>query len=677
MVMLDQILKGDAVNDKGKLKGKDKVKDGETNNNTSFKEFFSTLLGSSDVDVNELDGAKLDQIENLDDELLDGDFLDYLTELFGDELIEELDIELDGEIMLDDIELLKDLYDTVLMIEDIGVEIEDLDFETIDDILDAIGLESTVENISAMLNELLNFEDYLDLPKTFDKNYKEENSMEKVLIALEESEDDLITLIEDDEKAAEALLALILTQQSIEDTTLKYHQENSQKANEENSELVKLLSQDFKHQQMGLNITDENAGNVGVNNLNDEDKLVKLKQVLAMELNQEWNIKDAKKSKDIENLDLEELKQLKDFLNEGIKKLKENAKKFTEEKATNNELKEYKDELKILSKAAKNEEGDKSKPKKLLENILSRAINKEDTKKYWTKALEDYNTQAHTYDSKGRLNDKSFKNQMIQQILPSDAQNDSQAKLKINALRNAIDHNTDSNNDSEIKERLSQMKANNNRYGLFNLSNLNNSGNLNRSSQSQDTTFNLQEFFNHSELENLRGNLTNRENMLNESRTLNLQNREAFVERLAEEIMKFASLKRDQNTFTLNIRLKPERLGNLRLQFTSQDGVMQGEIAAQSQQARQIIQANLTQLREQLEAQGYEFDSLDVTSDDNNTDLQYENRDNMNEGGQSNSKNNKTSLDGEDFDLFGSGEEELSEEDMVSEPGMSKVDYLV
>ncbi len=191
------------------------------------------------------------------------------------------------------------------------------------------------------------------------------------------------------------------------------------------------------------------------------------------------------------------------------------------------------------------------------------------------------------------------------------------------------------------------------------------------------TTLNLENIFNQTEMEALKSELGSTDKAsTRETNSFNLLNREAFVGRIAEEIMKFASLKRSDGTFTLNLRLKPEKLGNLRLQFTSEDGVMRGEITASSQQARQIIQANLSQLREQLEAQGYEFDSLDVATGED-TGFQSENTEDNKGDDDSKGKKSNRQIDpepdlSEDEEILDSKAEGASE-------GLDyeRIDYLV
>ncbi len=86
-----------------------------------------------------------------------------------------------------------------------------------------------------------------------------------------------------------------------------------------------------------------------------------------------------------------------------------------------------------------------------------------------------------------------------------------------------------------------------------------------------------------------------------------------LINHLKDLMVKNIEVGQKNNEQTLQIQLKPEYLGQLRMQFSLQDGELRGHIWAQNQQVKELIQTNLVELRNQLGEQGLNFSELDVS----------------------------------------------------------------
>ncbi|MDD2421125.1 MAG: flagellar hook-length control protein FliK [Heliobacteriaceae bacterium] len=62
----------------------------------------------------------------------------------------------------------------------------------------------------------------------------------------------------------------------------------------------------------------------------------------------------------------------------------------------------------------------------------------------------------------------------------------------------------------------------------------------------------------------------------------------------------------------LTLQLKPEFLGQLHLQVITEDGLVSARFLAENPQVKQLLEGNLTQLKQSLEEQGLRFDRLEV-----------------------------------------------------------------
>lgn len=67
----------------------------------------------------------------------------------------------------------------------------------------------------------------------------------------------------------------------------------------------------------------------------------------------------------------------------------------------------------------------------------------------------------------------------------------------------------------------------------------------------------------------------------------------------------------------MTVQLKPENLGKLSLEIVAERGVLVAKFVAESQQVKQIIEANLPQLKDALESQGLNVQGFSVSVGDN------------------------------------------------------------
>ena len=768
MVMLDQILKGDAVSDKGKLieknMAKDKAKDGiKDDNNTSFKEVFLTALSGTDNDINDI--ADIDQTE-FEDIDIDFDFANFSYE------------ELEN------------------ILDEMGLDLDELDLGAIEAVLDILGAEHSLQNMNKILEKFLELEDHLDidLENIFDKNTEmiSKQELDKILdeLKLEDSQADMEKMFQMFRELEESLdldnLLLSIRYDQSNDELIESATEELSLDADKVKEILDIL--DLDHDLGGLQDMLEKllskTQHSNTENLDKElninsDELDKILDVLKLEHSQAdmeqmfQMFRELEERLDLDNLalDTDKVKEIFDILDldHDLGGLQDMLDTFLNHQDTNNltrlitaledsneklemlleqdgealdvliglvlmqnalegsnddlnntkqesnnshlinmtdkeEIARQVENLRLLLTGESKEETDSKKAPQLegeLNSILdSLQDNAKNAAKNKTKPNSTELNMLYRMIENSKDNEEATPQKILQKLINNSGNASSKQAFDLNyktsnkynnlaKLNNhrydregkltndklAINENKQSTMDNLNYTRAEAItKGRNFHFGNFS-NQFNNTLNVTNNNQ-ESTILNLEDIFNHSELEALRNELNGREHAtVNETRNSGLYNREAFVERMAEEIMKFASLRKDKDSFTLNLRLKPERLGNLRLQFTTQDGVMRGEIAAQNQQAREIIQANLSQLREQLEAQGYEFDSLDVATGDD-TSFQFENQNDKTDAESKRNNKGKTHKD-DKIELIGEEELDLDSEDMTLDAGYSSVDYLV
>ncbi|NLI88834.1 MAG: flagellar hook-length control protein FliK [Epulopiscium sp.] len=90
-------------------------------------------------------------------------------------------------------------------------------------------------------------------------------------------------------------------------------------------------------------------------------------------------------------------------------------------------------------------------------------------------------------------------------------------------------------------------------------------------------------------------------------------NSKLVLDQIVEKI-KVATV--DENPM-MNIQLKPEHLGKLTMEVVSKQGLMTAQFKVESDKTKEVLEQNIQQLRETLEAKGLIIDELEVTVEQN------------------------------------------------------------
>ncbi len=142
------------------------------------------------------------------------------------------------------------------------------------------------------------------------------------------------------------------------------------------------------------------------------------------------------------------------------------------------------------------------------------------------------------------------------------------------------------------------------------------------------------------------------------------------VRQVIEEIR--LTVKADTTSFEM--QLNPEHLGKINLQVAAKNGVVTAQIATETLEAKEILEAQLTTLKETLEHQGVKVEAVEVSigarSFDQNLDDQAKN--NNQETGQEKPKRLR-------FDMMEADEEELTSAEQIAREIMmangNRIDY--
>ncbi len=102
-------------------------------------------------------------------------------------------------------------------------------------------------------------------------------------------------------------------------------------------------------------------------------------------------------------------------------------------------------------------------------------------------------------------------------------------------------------------------------------------------------------------------------NLATETRASSAEERAEFVER----IVRAARLTQSRGASRIKIALNPPHLGNLRVDLSVKQGVLNGTIQAETVAAKDLLQSNLQALKEALAAQGVNVGELQVSVNNN------------------------------------------------------------
>lgn len=81
---------------------------------------------------------------------------------------------------------------------------------------------------------------------------------------------------------------------------------------------------------------------------------------------------------------------------------------------------------------------------------------------------------------------------------------------------------------------------------------------------------------------------------------------------VVDQIVEQIRVNINENNTSMEMQLYPEHLGRIQIHVISKDGVMTARIAAETETARQAIEAGLTNLKESLENQNLKVDAIEV-----------------------------------------------------------------
>lgn len=98
---------------------------------------------------------------------------------------------------------------------------------------------------------------------------------------------------------------------------------------------------------------------------------------------------------------------------------------------------------------------------------------------------------------------------------------------------------------------------------------------------------------------------------------------------VAKQMVKGMELKLSEGTQEMSIKLDPENLGKVNLKIITENGLVTAKFEAESQKVKEIIESNLSLLKESLEKRGVEVSNLDVSvgqnmnNEQNRNDIDY------------------------------------------------------
>ncbi len=91
------------------------------------------------------------------------------------------------------------------------------------------------------------------------------------------------------------------------------------------------------------------------------------------------------------------------------------------------------------------------------------------------------------------------------------------------------------------------------------------------------------------------------------------KNATADVQQVINQIVDHMKITIKQDAAEINLKLKPEHLGDLSLKIITERGIVTAQFVAESQQVKEIIEANFNHLKNVLQEQGLKVDQLSVS----------------------------------------------------------------
>ncbi len=90
-----------------------------------------------------------------------------------------------------------------------------------------------------------------------------------------------------------------------------------------------------------------------------------------------------------------------------------------------------------------------------------------------------------------------------------------------------------------------------------------------------------------------------------------------FREQVQDLIQRSRMVLQDRQNGTISLKMYPERLGNVSVNLGLENGTLTGRFLVESQEAKDVLLANMQQLRERLEEEGISFGEFQVNVRDN------------------------------------------------------------
>lgn len=87
----------------------------------------------------------------------------------------------------------------------------------------------------------------------------------------------------------------------------------------------------------------------------------------------------------------------------------------------------------------------------------------------------------------------------------------------------------------------------------------------------------------------------------------------ADTQHIVDQIVDYMKVQVKEDTSQLEMQLHPESLGTLNIHLSSKEGVMTAQFTTQSEDVRAVIQSQILELRQNLEAQGVKVEAVEVT----------------------------------------------------------------
>lgn len=97
-----------------------------------------------------------------------------------------------------------------------------------------------------------------------------------------------------------------------------------------------------------------------------------------------------------------------------------------------------------------------------------------------------------------------------------------------------------------------------------------------------------------------------------------IQYKQVSTEDVIDQIVSKAIINLSDEKTSIQLQLNPEHLGKIAVSISSEQGVVKGYFIAENQTVKEMIEANLVQLKEQLEEQGIKVEKIEVTIGNSN-----------------------------------------------------------